>query len=97
MKNNKETREERIKHVDSVNPDIFVVRLNKALNDFWDNNELSMSNISMDCGFCRDLIASYIRGGRYPNAQTLMCICNYFNISADWLLGLSNEKKALWQ
>lgn len=92
----KVTREERIGHADSSDPEIFVVRLNKVLNDFWDENELSMGNISMDCGFCRDLIASYIRGGRYPNAYTLAHICNYFNVSADWLLGLSNEKKAVW-
>ena len=92
----KVTREERIGHADSSDPEIFVVRLNKVLNDFWDENELSMGNISMDCGFCRDLIASYIRGGRYPNAYTLAHICNYFNVSADWLLGLSDEKKAVW-
>lgn len=92
----KVTREERIGHADSSDPEIFVVRLNKVLNNFWDENELSMGNISMDCGFCRDLIASYIRGGRYPNAYTLAHICNYFNVSADWLLGLSDEKKAVW-
>ena len=38
----KSSREERIHHADNSDPDIFVVRLNKALNDFWDENELSI-------------------------------------------------------
>ena len=40
----KVTREERIGHADSSDPEIFVVRLNKVLNDFWDENELSMGS-----------------------------------------------------
>lgn len=90
-------RMERISRIgDDSDADIFVVRLNRVIDEFIYNNETSMSRISEDCGFGRDLVASYIRGGRLPNSITLFKLCRYLNVSADWLLGLSNEKKAVW-
>ena len=83
----------RTQHAQNVDPDIFITRLNRLMNEL----EISMGRISTDCGFCRDLIGSYLRRETMPNARTLLYICNYLNISADWLLGLSDEKKPIWE
>ena len=98
MEQTNTTHMKRLSHIDDVNPDdIFIVRLNRLPNEFYNENTESMSRISLDCGFGRDVLASYLRGGRMPSANTLVRLCNYFNVSADWLLGLSNEKRAIWQ
>lgn len=92
MSQKKPNRLERIAHVVEVDPDIFVARLNKMVDEL----DMSMGEISADSGCARDIVASYIRGERLPNARTLMNLCNYLNVSADWLLGLSNEKRTVW-
>lgn len=36
---------------------------------------------------------SYIECGRYePNIDDIVALCRFFNVSADFLLGLSNEQ-----
>ena len=92
MKTNKEERDKRIAHLPDVDPDIFMVRLNKVLNGI----DIPMGCISEDCGITRDSVASYVRGRCMPNVRSLVYICQYLNVSADWLLGLSNERRAVW-
>lgn len=92
MDQKKPDRLERIAHVEEIDPDIFVARLNRIVNEI----DISMGDISVDSGCARDIVASYLRGERLPNARTLMNLCNYLNVSADWLLGLSNERRAVW-
>lgn len=37
---------------------------------------------------------SYIECGKYePSMEDIIAICRYFNVSADYLLGLSKEKR----
>ena len=92
MKPNDKDRSKRLKEVAKIDNDIFVVRLNKVLN----NLDVPMGTIATDCGLSRDTIASYIREVRMPNAKTLMLLCKYLNVSADWLLGLTNERRPVW-
>lgn len=88
----KPDRAKRLSHLNEEYPDIFVVRLNKIIDEL----DVSMGEISVDIGCGRDIVASYIRGDRMPNSRTLMNLCRYLNVSADWLLGLSNEKRTVW-
>lgn len=38
-------------------------------------------------------ISSYETGGNYPSADVLIRICKYFDISADYMLGLSDTRE----
>ena len=38
-------------------------------------------------------VSAYETGGNYPSADIIIKICKYFNISADYLLGLSDKKE----
>ena len=44
-------------------------------------------------GLSRNTIAQYLNGHRIPDSITLKQICERCNVSADWLLGLSDVKK----
>ena len=39
------------------------------------------------------MIRRWRAGESFPNIYTLTQICKHFNVSADWLLGLSVEKR----
>ena len=38
-----------------------------------------------------DSIFSWEKGRSQPSIETLQKICNYFNVSADYLIGLKND------
>lgn len=40
-------------------------------------------------------IGTYERGMRQPTLENLVVISNYFNVSTDYLLGLSDEEKTI--
>lgn len=41
---------------------------------------------------CHNLIYTYIKNECYPTALKLIRLCKILNCSADWLLGLEEEK-----
>ena len=43
-------------------------------------------------GFAQSTVWAWCSGVREPNVFALVCICEEFNVSADWLLGLSDKK-----
>ena len=38
----------------------------------------------------QDTVSLWEKGKSYPSAEQIVCICKHFNISADYLLGLSD-------
>lgn len=38
-------------------------------------------------------ISSYETGGNYPSIDVLIKLCGYFNVSADYLIGLNDKKQ----
>ncbi len=44
-------------------------------------------------GTSKSAVSQWIRGETIPNASNLILICKYFDVSADWALGLSNFRK----
>ena len=69
--------------------DIFSKRLEEAI---WDTK--ASSHQVANAGVCSyEQLRTYIRGERLPGTIILAELCKYLNVSADWLLGLSNEKR----
>lgn len=84
--------EERRLHLTDANTDIFKKRFKQAIKDAGvTREELASDGV---CG--TEAVSCYYSGKRIPNGRTLLYICNYLNVSADWLLGLSDEKRAVW-
>ena len=43
-------------------------------------------------GITEATISRYVRGDRQPKADAIYSICKVLNISADWLIGLMEDK-----
>ena len=65
----------------------FVDRLNMIKNDM----DVSCLDIEREAGIPRSCMRSYTRGATTPNLYKFVLLCEYFGVSADWLLGLSDD------
>ena len=55
---------------------------------------INQSEMGRRLGGVRPSIISYwINGDREPRSATIIRICEEFDVSADWLLGLTDDKK----
>lgn len=46
-----------------------------------------------DLDVCHQVIYRWMATYEYPNALNIKNICKTYNVSADWLLGLSDRKE----
>ncbi len=53
---------------------------------------VSQDKCAQELGISRGALSFYENGDRKPDAEILYKMCNYFSVSADYLLGLSNNK-----
>lgn len=56
-------------------------------------NGLTLRDIERDTGIGKSNIRFWIHSDAMPASKNLIKLCEYFNVSADWLLGLSNFRK----
>ena len=66
---------------------IFADRLNMMKND----RDLTFREISLAIGVPHSSICRWTLGKALPNAYSLAKLAEYLGVSADWLLGLSDE------
>lgn len=52
--------------------------------------KISQSEIAADIGVSRQTVSEYLLGNTQPNAETIIKIAKKFEVSSDYLLGLSN-------
>lgn len=65
--------------------------LSQRLRKLRDEKEISQEYLSKQVGVTQSSIGNYERGEKLPNADTIRKICEVYNVSADYLLGLSGE------
>ena len=53
---------------------------------------VSQTEVGDVIGVCRSAICQYEKGVRLPNAEDLVKLANYFNVSVDDLLGLEEKQ-----
>lgn len=67
----------------SINERITMLKKENGLNTLQMSNALGVGNSTM----------YHIEKGRnLPSAEIIIKICNLFNVSADWLLGLKEDR-----
>ena len=67
----------------SINEKIVQLRKERGLNTLQTSNALGIGNSAL----------YYIEKGRnLPSAELIIKLCNFFNVSSDWLLGLKEER-----
>lgn len=59
------------------------------LKEFMKENELNSTELANAIGINRSNISKYLNGVTLPNYDTLLSLVNFFDCSADYLLGLT--------
>ena len=52
--------------------------------------DMSLIDFSNQFGLTRYTVSFYLHGERVPDIMTLYMICDHYDVSSDWLLGLSD-------
>lgn len=63
------------------------------LNQLYQESKLTREEFAKRCEISTSALTNYLKGSRTPDAIKLPHICEEFNVSADWLLGLSDVRK----
>ena len=63
----------------------------KKLKELRMERGLSQRQVSKELGLSENAFANYEQGIREPSLDTLKKICEFFNVSADYLIGLSDS------
>ena len=67
--------------------------LNDRIRELVFSTGKTIVGISRDMGLSRGTVNAWFNTGASPSADAIARICRYFNVSADWLLGLSDRKE----
>ncbi|MBQ2741262.1 MAG: helix-turn-helix transcriptional regulator [Oscillospiraceae bacterium] len=54
---------------------------------------ITQQQLAKKLGLVRATVSAYEQGIKYPSIDVLIKLCSFFNVSSDYLLGLSDNKK----
>lgn len=69
---------------------MFIQRLNALMKE----RNISRARLSSDIGFGINQIKYWEKNGNTPSADTVKKLADYFDVSVDYLLGISDVRKA---
>ncbi len=67
-------------------------QLNERLKKLRLQNNISQNALAKQMDLTRATINAWEMGISYPNAQSLILLSNYFNVSVDYILGLDDKQ-----
>ena len=65
----------------------------QRLSELMKERKMTQQNLADGLGVKRQTVSLYMSGQSMPDAEQLRNIALFFDVSSDWLLGLSNFKK----
>ena len=68
-------------------------RFGERLRALREESGLSQYQLAAGMGVSRGLLGNYERGSRRPNHQMLCAIADYFGVTVEYMLGLTDERK----
>ena len=66
-------------------------KLSENLKELMSERNLNQTALAEAMGTCSSKMSSYVTGKRAPNYDTFIALINFFNCSADYLLGLTDD------
>ena len=63
----------------------------ERLRDLRQEKELSQRQLSKQLGLGHSAVTQWENEMRVPNAEAIVLLAKYFNVSADYLLGLTDD------
>ncbi len=64
--------------------------LNERLKEVRTEKNISQSQLAKDTGLSQSAISFWESGDRLPSIQAVIILAKYYNVSADYLLGLTD-------
>lgn len=55
--------------------------------------KITQEDLAKSIGLVKSSISAYEKGSKYPSIEVIIKLCNYFSVSSDYLLGLSDTKE----
>lgn len=68
-------------------------KFNERLRELREDNNLTQTELAKELLIDQRSLSFYEIGKYEPNLDTLMQMAIFFNVSCDYILGLTNEKK----
>ena len=65
--------------------------LSERLRELRAKHNVTQAKLSDNCDIALRSLRYYESGERIPDGNTIIKLCTYFNVSADYLLGLSDN------
>ena len=65
----------------------------KRIRDLREDNDKTQQEIADVLGTSQTMYARYERGANELPLRHLIALCKYYNVSADYILGLSEKQK----
>lgn len=72
------------------------MELNNRLRDLREDADLKQENIAKALGMKQQQYSEYERGKREMPMRVYIQIAKYYNVSLDYIVGLTNDKRKFW-
>lgn len=68
---------------------------NEIIKDLREDNDLKQSDIAKVLGITQQVYSRYELGINEIPQRHIITLCRFYNVSADYILGLTNDKKSI--
>ena len=60
----------------------------QKIRDLREDHDMTQAQVAMVLNTTKNQVGKYERGEQDMNIKHLVTLCNFYNVSADWILGL---------
>ena len=75
-----------------LNSEEICMKYIKRIRDLREDNDKTQNEIAEVLGTSQTMYARYERGANELPIHHLLALCKYYNVSADYILGLTDKK-----
>lgn len=75
-----------------MHKEVLNMSFGRRLKELRTEKRESQKNVARKIGISVNAISQYESNARFPNEEILKRLCEYYNISSDYLLGLTDVK-----
>ena len=69
-----------------------MIFMGEKIRELRTEQKMTQEQLANRLGLVKGSISAYEQGTKYPSLEVLVNICQIFNVSADYLLGLSDDR-----
>ena len=69
----------------------------ERIKDLREDNDLTQEQVAKLLGIAQTTYSQYENHKRAMPVEHIMTLCSYYGVSADYLLGLTNDKKIYYE